>query len=178
MRIISDHLSPLGLGLIMLASVLQRGQLVRNSPMHFNNHVVRVVNHDEGINSRLCSYTRLAWIMFLAFPLDFQKDVFVKAAVAPYGRVLAWYTNDNKSRLLARVLLLSPNRIPRSLVVSRGSIMGSLGRSWPVASVYLEWELPRCIPRRRGPSPIRRRASSRVWTTCHGSQPGVPKLGR
>lgn len=38
--------------------------------------------------------------MFLAFLLDFQKDVYVKAAVAPYGRVLAWYTNENKSRFL------------------------------------------------------------------------------
>jgi hypothetical protein len=135
-RITSDHLSPLGLGLIRLASVLQRDQLVRSSPMNFVNHVVCVVNHDEGINSRFCSYTRLAWIMFLAFSLDFQKDTYVNATVAPYGHVLTWYTNDNKSRLLARVLLPSLNRVPHSLIISRGSLMRGLGRSW-VVSVYI-----------------------------------------
>jgi hypothetical protein len=123
-RITSDHLSPLGLGLIRLASVLQRDQLVRSSPMNFGNHVVRVANHDEGINNKFCSYTRLAWIMFLALPLDFQKDTYVNAIVAPCGRVLAWYINDNKSRLLTLVLLLNPNRVPHSLIVSRGSLMG------------------------------------------------------
>lgn len=64
-RIETAHISPLGLGLIRLRSVPQRDQLVRNSPMNFQNRVIRVVNHDEGINSRFCSYTRLAWIMFL-----------------------------------------------------------------------------------------------------------------
>jgi hypothetical protein len=72
-RITSDHLSPLGLGLIRLASVLQRDQLVRSSPMNFGNHVVCVVNHDEGINSRFCSYTRLLGSCFLLFRLISRK---------------------------------------------------------------------------------------------------------
>lgn len=138
----THHLSPLGLGLIKVHSVVQRDQLVRNSPMNFGPSVIRVVNHDEGINSRFYSYTRLAWIMFLAFPLDFQKDVYVKAAVAPYGRVLAWYTDANKSRILARVLLLSPNRAPRSLIVSRGSMLGGLGRSWAGLVYILNGNFP------------------------------------
>lgn len=54
--------------------------------MHLgHNHVVRVVNHDKGINARDCVYTRL----------------------------LAWYTDDNKSRILVRALILSLDRIPR-----------------------------------------------------------------
>jgi hypothetical protein len=72
-RITTDHLSPLGLGLIRLASVLQRDQLVRSSPMNFGNHVVCVVNHDEGINSRFCSYTRLLGSCFLLFRLISRK---------------------------------------------------------------------------------------------------------
>lgn len=71
-HISSAHISPLGLGLIKLHSVVQRDRLVHNSPYHIGqNHVVRVVNHDDGINVRNCLYIWLVWIMFLAFPLDF-----------------------------------------------------------------------------------------------------------
>lgn len=153
-KVESHHLSPLGLGLIRLRSVLQRDQLVRNSPLNFGGQIVTIVNHDEGINSRFCPYIRLAWIMFLAFPLDFQKDLYVNAAVAPYGRVLAWYTNDNKSRVLARVLLLSPNRVPRSLVVSRGSVMGGIGRSWSVPVYLLNGNFPDEFQREEDPVPF------------------------
>jgi hypothetical protein len=38
--------------------------------------------------------------MFLAFPLDFQKDIYIRAVVAPYGRLLEWYRDANKSRIL------------------------------------------------------------------------------
>ena len=93
------------------------------------NHVVTIVKHDEGFNSRSCTYTRVYWIMFLAFPLDFQKDLFICAAVAPYGLLLDWYKDSNRSRILSQVLLLSPDRVPRSLIVSRGTMIGGAGRS-------------------------------------------------
>lgn len=142
-RIESSHLSPLGLGLIRLRTVAQRDRLVHNSPFNLGqNHVVSVVNHDEGINARDVVYTRLVWIMFLAFPLDFQNDVYMRAAVAPYGRLLAWYTDENKSRILVRALILSPDRIPRSLVVSRGTLMGGQGRSWVVPVYILNGQFP------------------------------------
>ena len=129
-RIIESHLSPLGLGLIRLRTVAQRDQLVRESPMNLGqNHVVTAVKHDEGFNSRSCTYTRVCWIMFLAFPLDFQKDLFIRAAVAPYGLLLDWYKDSNRSRILSQVLLLSPDRVPRSLIVSRGTMIGGAGRS-------------------------------------------------
>ena len=134
-RITESHLSPLGLGLIRLRSVAQRDQLVRESPMQLgNNHIVTVVKHDEGINSRSCTYTLVCWILFLAFPLDFQKDLYIRAAVAPYGRLLDWYRDSNKSRILAQVLLLSPDRVPSSLIVSRGTMIGGAGRSWTMGS--------------------------------------------
>ena len=101
-RVTESHLSPLGLGLIRLRSVAQRDQFVRESPLHLgNNHIVTIVKHDEGLNSRSCTYTRVCWIMFLAFPLDFQKDLYIQATVAPYGRLLDWYRDSNKSRILA-----------------------------------------------------------------------------
>jgi hypothetical protein len=80
--------------------------------------------------------------MFLAFSLDFQKDTYVNAIVAPYGHVLTWYTIDNKSRLLARVILPSLNRVPHSLIISRGSLMGGLGRSWVVPVYILNRNFP------------------------------------
>jgi hypothetical protein len=81
-------MSPLGLGLIKQRTVPQRDQLVRESPFHMDQHnIVSIVKHDEGINSRSCNYIRVCWVMFLAFPLDFQKDVYIRAVVAPYGHL-------------------------------------------------------------------------------------------
>jgi len=71
-RVLASHLSPLGLGLIKLRTVAQRDQLVRVSPLQLSqNHQVTIVKHDEGLNARSCTYVRVCWIMFLAFPLDF-----------------------------------------------------------------------------------------------------------
>lgn len=131
-QVIASHLSALGLGLIRLRTVAQRDKLVRESPFNLPNHVVRVVKHDEGINARSCTYIRVCWLMFLAFLLDFQKDLYIRAAVAPYGRLLDWYHDENKSRILAKALILSPDRVPRSLVISRGTMIGGMGRSWSV----------------------------------------------
>ena len=82
----------------------------------------------------------------MAFPLDFQKDLYIRAAVAPYGRLLEWYKDDNKSRILAQVLLLSPNRVPRSLIVSRGTMIGGMGRSWSVPAFILNGHFPDAFP--------------------------------
>jgi len=122
--------------------------------MNFAGRIITVVNHDEGINSRFCPYNRLAWVMFLAFPLDFQKDIYVKAAIAPFGRCLAWYMDANRSRILARVLLLSPNRVPHSLVVSRGTTLGGIGRSWSVPVYIMNGNFPDVIPADEDPVPL------------------------
>jgi len=146
-RILASHLSPLGLGLIKLRTVAQHDQLVRVSPLQLGqNHQVTIVKHNEGINVRSCAYVRVYWIMFFAFPLDFQKDLYIRAAVAPYGRLLEWYKDDNKSRILAQVLLLSPNRVPRSLIVSRGTMIGGMGRSWSVPAFILNGHFPDAFP--------------------------------
>jgi hypothetical protein len=72
--------------------VAQRDKLVRESPFNLGqNYVVTVVKPDERINHRASPYTSVCWIMFLAFPLDYQKDLFIRVAVAPFGRLLDWY---------------------------------------------------------------------------------------
>jgi hypothetical protein len=104
-HVMESHLSPLRLGLIRLRTVAEWDLLVRESPLNLGqHHIVTVVKHDEGINSRACAYTRVYWIMFLAFPLDYQKDLFIRAAVEPFGRLLEWYRDENKSRLLMQAL--------------------------------------------------------------------------
>jgi hypothetical protein len=154
-QVLESHLSPLGLGLIKLPTVPQRDQLVRASPFHMGQHnIVSVVKHDEGINSRSCNYSRVCWVMFLAFPLDFQKDVYIRAAVAPYGWLLEWYRDANKSRILVQVLLLSSDRVPRSLIVSRGTMLGGTGKSWAVPVYILNGNFPDAFPVDEDPVPI------------------------
>jgi hypothetical protein len=92
--------------------------------------------------------------MFLAFPLDLQKDVYIRVVVAPYGRLLEWYRDANKSRILVQVLLLSPDRVPRSLIVSRGTMIGATGRSWVVPVYILNSNFPDAFPVDEDPVPI------------------------
>jgi hypothetical protein len=154
-RITESHLSPLGLGLIRLRTVAQRDKLVRESPFNLGqHHVVTVVKHDEGINHRACAYTRVCWIMFLAFPLDYQKDLFIRAVVAPFGQLLEWYRDDNPSRILAQVLTLGPDRVPHSLIVSRGTLIGGMGRSWSMSVYILNGHFPDVFPADEDPVPL------------------------
>jgi hypothetical protein len=49
-------------------------QLSNLSP-HFlhNGREIVLEDHDQGINHCACPFTKTCWVMFLAFPLDFQK---------------------------------------------------------------------------------------------------------
>lgn len=62
--------------------------------------------------------------MFLAFPLDYQTLGFIKAVVAPFGDLLHWFEGPNKSRILTQCLVLTQDRVPRSVVVSQGTTLG------------------------------------------------------
>jgi len=37
-----------------------------------NGREIVLEDHDQGINLCACPFTRTCWVMFLAFPLDFQ----------------------------------------------------------------------------------------------------------
>jgi hypothetical protein len=106
-----------------------------------------VHKHDEAPrNFRTCNYIRESWIMFLAFLLDYQNQDFIQAAVAPFGRLIRWFEGPNKSRVIARCLILSPDRVPRSLVVSQGTMLGGAGRSWTVPVFILNGNFPDGFP--------------------------------
>ena len=148
---------------------------MRESPFILGqNDVVRVVKHDEGINARSCTYTRVCWLMFLAFPLDFQKDIYIRAAVAPYGRLLDWYHDENRSRILAQALILSPDRVPRSLVVSRGTMIGGMGRSWTVPVYILNGHFPDAFPAEEDPVPFDGEPHSEHGPVVLGPHPQAP----
>jgi hypothetical protein len=92
--------------------------------------------------------------MFLGFPLDYQLIDFVKAAVAPFGRLISWLDGPNKSRVLTKCLLLDPSHVPRSLVVSQGSLVGGMGRSWSVPVFILNGQFPDGFPQDEDPVPF------------------------
>jgi len=88
-RVLSHFLLPLGLGLVQFGSPMQRQGLINMSPIPLGNGInLTVTKHDEGINLRTCNYSRICNIMLLGFPLDFQNIDFIRASVAPFGRLL------------------------------------------------------------------------------------------
>ena len=91
--------------------------------------------------------------MFLGFPLDYQSFEFLKAAVAPFGRLLHWFEGPNKSRVLIKSLVLTPERVPHSIVVSQGSLLGGNGRSWSVPVFILNGQFPDAFPAEEDPVP-------------------------
>jgi hypothetical protein len=91
--------------------------------------------------------------MFLSFPLDCQREEFIIAAVAPFGRKLHWHQGPNKSRTLVRCLILAPERILRSVVISQGTALGGNGRSWSVPTFILGDNLPDVLPGDEDPTP-------------------------
>jgi hypothetical protein len=101
--VLSRCLSPLGLCLIQLHSPLTRQAMVNLSPHYMEDgRVIIVQEHDSVINLRSCPFTRTCWVMFLAFPLDFQTREIVSQAVGHFGTVVTWTTN---SRCRYRILL-------------------------------------------------------------------------
>ncbi|RLN35671.1 hypothetical protein C2845_PM03G28780 [Panicum miliaceum] len=152
-RVVSAFPSPLGLGLFQLESPVQRQVLLDASPIPFAHGHLTVQKHDEARNLRVCNCLRQCWVMFLAFPLDYQTLEFIKASVAPFGRLLHWYEGPNKSRVFSQCLVLSPERVPRSIVISQGSVLGGNGRSWSVPVFILGGHFPDAFPADEDPVP-------------------------
>lgn len=152
--VVSAFPSPLGLGRFQFEDTTQRENLLDASPLNFGQWVITVRRHDEARNFRSCAYIRQCWIMLLGFPLDFQSVDFVRASVAPFGRFLRWYEGPNKSRLLAKCLILSPDCVPRNVVVSHGTTLGGSDRSWSVPVYMLNGQFPDGFPADEDPVPF------------------------
>ena len=95
------------------------------------NREVVIQEHDRGINLRDCPFTRTCWVMFLAFPLDFQTREIINQAVGFFGTVVTWTNNANcRSRILLRCKVTQMSRIPRSLIICQGNLIADQGSSW------------------------------------------------
>jgi len=130
-RIQSSFLSTLGLCLAQFRSPIARQSMISQSPLQLDDfREVSVVEHDHGINLRDCPFTRTCWIMFLAFPLDFQTRDIIEQAVGFFDTVITWTSNANcKSRLLLHCKVTLVSRIPRSLLICEGIPVGDRGSS-------------------------------------------------
>ena len=63
-------------------------------------------------------------------PPGLSNNGVFKAVVAPFGRLLVWHEGANKTKTFLECLVISPERIPHSFVVSQGSVLDGNGRSW------------------------------------------------
>jgi hypothetical protein len=156
-NVVSIFPSPLGLGLFQFENPIHREELLDASPINFAHGVISVHKHDEALaNFRTCNYIRESWIMFLGFPLDYQVQTFVDVVVvAPFGRLNRWYEGPNKTRVIARCLLLSPYQVPRSLRVSPRTLLGGGGgRSWTVPTYILNGNFPDGFPQDEDSVPL------------------------
>jgi hypothetical protein len=127
-------LSPLGLCLVQFSSSLERQVMISRSPMQLGDmREIEIVEHDRGINFRSCPFTHTCWVLFLAFPLDFQTREIITQAVGLFGSVINWIDNARcHSRLVLRSKVTLVSRIPRSIVISEGNPLGDHGSSWTV----------------------------------------------
>lgn len=142
-RVLSSCMSPLGLCLVQFHSPVARQAMVNLSP-HQLDHVREIVveEHDRGLNLRNCPFTRTCWVMFLAFPLDFQSREIISQAVGLFGNVITWTNNTRcRSRVLVRCNVTLVSRVPRSLLVCQGNPVGDNGNSWSVPVFVLSSHL-------------------------------------
>ena len=96
-----------------------------------------LVPHDEGENMRLCPFQYVAWILFLAFPMDYQTDHYINKAVSCFGKLELWHRpGQSKERVLVRAIVSDIALVPHSLVVRRSSHLPGMVRSWSVP-VYI-----------------------------------------
>lgn len=108
--------------------------MVNLSPLQLDDvREIVIEEHDRGLNWRNCPFTRTCWIMFLAFPLDFQTRDIISQAVGHFGTIITWTRNDRcKSRILLRCKVTFISRVPRSLLICEGNVAGDNGSSWSV----------------------------------------------
>lgn len=132
---------PIGIGMVAFEDVFIRDAYIRESPHQLDpfddNVTFSLIPHDEGENMRLCPFQYVAWILFLAFPMDYQTDHYINKAVSCFGKLELWHKpGQNKERVLVRVIINDIALVPHSLVVRRSSQLPGMGRSWSVP-VYI-----------------------------------------
>jgi hypothetical protein len=130
--------------------------MINLTPHQFGNgRELRVVEHDRGINLRNSPFSRTCWVMFLAFPLDFQTRDILQQAVGLFGSVVTWIDNSRfRSRILLRCRVTLVSRIPKSIVISESGTVADGGHSWIVPVFVLDSNPKDVLPGDEDPIPL------------------------
>ena len=137
LRIPDAFVYPIGVGMVAFEDVFIRDEYIRQSPHQLDpmdeSMTFSLVPHDEGENMRQCPFQYVAWVLFLAFSMDYQTDHYINKAVSCFGKLDLWHRpGQNKERFLVRVLISNIAQVPHSLVVKHSGTLQGMGRSWSV----------------------------------------------
>ena len=137
-ELLDDFVYPLGIGCVVFADMESRDAAIREGPHALSeDSTFSLVPHDESINMRMPAFEYEAWVMFLAFPMDYQTEHYVHKAVSHFGKMLAWpRPGQNKARVLVKCHIKDVAEVPHSLVITRVGLLPGLARSWSV-QVYV-----------------------------------------
>lgn len=132
-RAVDDH--PFGLGIFTLSDTLAADS-VRGLTFEVDEEItVTFVRHAEAKNMRLTDFDRDTWIMFLAFPLDFQTTDYIESDVEDFGLLSVWHNpRGNNKYVLVKVKIVDPKFVPKSLVMHQ---LGGARHSWTVPVIML-----------------------------------------
>jgi hypothetical protein len=96
---------------------------------------ITFVKHNEAKNMRLTAFHGEIWILFLAFPLDYQTTYYVERVVEDYGLLSIWHNpRGNKRDVLLKVKIVDPKKLPKTFVMHQ---LGGARQSWIVPVIML-----------------------------------------
>lgn len=113
-RVLSFTTHPLGIGIFQFSSTLRRDTILFRQPFQLDDeHTLRFQKHDEAINWRTSTFTRIGWVMLLGFPLDYLHIHQVAHSVSTFGQFIHWHDTDRlKGRVLVKVLIQDIDAVP------------------------------------------------------------------
>ena len=132
--LVDDFIYPLGIGCVVFADMESRDAAIREGPHALSeDSTFSLVPHDECLNMRMPAFEYEVWVMFLAFPMDYQTEHYIHKAVSNFGKLLVWpRPGFNKARVLVKCHIKDVAEVPHSLLVTRVGLLPGLARSWSV----------------------------------------------
>lgn len=88
--------------------------------------------------------------------------------------MITWHEGQIKSKTLLDCLVLSPERIPHSIVISRGTQIRGNGHSWTASVYIIGGHFPNAFPAEEDPVPMDGNPHS-LHDHIHHANPDVPQ---
>ena len=80
--------TPLGQALVKFGHAYDRDNLIRQSPILFDNVTISVCKHDQGRNWRRAEFNHECWLLLLGLPNDYWTERHIHSLVGEFTRVL------------------------------------------------------------------------------------------